>query len=411
MDSRTGEVKTMVGGRRWDESRFNRVTQAHRQAGSAFKPFVYAAALERGYSPASRIAPLAEPIMTLQGAWTPDDHSGGDAMSMRAALRSSSNRAAVGMLQEIGIPTALNAASRFGLESVPGVWSMALGSGEVTVLSMTAAYAAFANGGMRPTPYLIRRVVTADGEVLLSARPRSQRAVSEATAFLMTSMLSDVVNGGTGWQARRVGFRLPAAGKTGTTNDFHDAWFIGYTPELATGVWVGYDQPRTIAPRGYAATVAVPLWGRFMARATADHEPRRFERPRSVTTATICRLSGKRATSACHSAVTIGAGGQATSGSMTYTEYFTRGTEPVDYCPFHTSAPAPMLAAPAATVAITTAGTAAPTPAPTTGQATQVTPEPTPATIQGAPTEASRPRRRGLFDWLIRRGDRDRKPD
>jgi penicillin-binding protein 1A len=354
MDSRTGEVKAMVGGRRYDESRFNRVTQARRQAGSAFKPFVYAAALESGYTPASRIAPLEMPIMTLQGAWTPDDHSGSGVTSMRAALRYSSNRAAVSMLREIGIPAALQTAARFGIESVPGVWSLALGSGEVTLLTMTAAYAAFANGGMRPAPYLIRRVETAEGEVLLSARPSGRRAVSEATAFLMTSMLSDVVNGGTGWQARRVGFRLPAAGKTGTTNDFRDAWFIGYTPQLAAGVWVGYDQPRTIVHGGYAATVAVPLWGRFMAQATAHQQPTPFPRPSSVTTATICRLSGKLATDACHAAVTVDAYGDETSGSMTFTEYFARGTAPVDYCPFHTWAPAPMVPAAVAPVAITT---------------------------------------------------------
>jgi 1A family penicillin-binding protein len=415
MDPRSGEVKAMVGGRRYDESRFNRVTQARRQAGSAFKPFVYAAALERGYTPASLIAPLETPIMTLQGAWTPDDHSGGGATSMRAALRYSSNRAAVSMLQEIGIPTALQAAARFGLESVPGVWSLALGSGEVTLLSMTAAYASFANGGMRQTPYLIRRVETAEGEVLLSARPSGQRAVSEATAFLMTSMLSDVVNGGTGWQARRVGFRLPAAGKTGTTNDYRDAWFIGYTPQLATGVWIGYDQPRMIMYRGYAGTVAVPLWGRFMAQATADQEPTPFPRPRFVTTATICRLSGKLAAGACHAAVTVDAYGHPTRGSMTYTEYFARGTEPVDYCPYHTSAPAPMLPAPVAMVAITTPAPpppAASTPAvvPTTGQTAQATPDTTPGTSQGAPAQAepSRPRR-GFFGWLIRRGERDRK--
>jgi len=410
MDPRTGEVKAMVGGRRYDESQFNRVTQARRQAGSAFKPFVYAAALERGYTPASLIAPLETPIMTLQGAWTPDDHAGGGVTSLRAALRSSSNRAAVSMLQEIGIPTALQAAARFGLDSVPGVWSLALGSGEVTLLSMTAAYASFANGGMRPTPYLIRRVESADGEILLSARPSGERAVSEATAFLMTSMLSDVVNGGTGSQARRVGFRLPAAGKTGTTNDFRDAWFVGYTPRLATGVWVGYDQPRMIRQRGYAATVAVPLWGRFMAQATADQEPTPFLRPRSVTTATICRLSGKRATNACHVAVTVDGDGHPTRGSMAHTEYFARGTAPVDYCPFHTSAPASLLPAPVARVAITRPATPAPAPVPTTGQTAQATPDNIPATTQGTQPGPPRPRR-GFFDWLTRRGDRDRKTD
>jgi 1A family penicillin-binding protein len=430
LDPRTGEVKAMVGGRRFDESRFNRVTQARRQAGSAFKPFVYAAALERGYSPASQIAPLAGPIMTLEGAWVPDDHAAAGPMSMRSALRYSSNHAAVRTLQEIGIPTALRAAERFGIESVPGVWSLALGSGEVTLMAMTAAYAAFANGGIRPSPHLIRRVETAGGEVLMSAQPAGQRAVSEATAFLMTSMLSDVVNGGTGWQARRFGFRQPAAGKTGTTNDYRDAWFIGYTPHLATGVWVGYDQPRTIMRRGYAATLAVPLWGRFMAQATADHEPTPFPRPRTVTTATICSLSGKLATDACRSGYTVDAFGYQTTTSTAHTEYFTRGTEPVDYCPLHTDAPIPHVVADTlpgnggATPAVAplpapvaTTGVAAPAPAP-------APPPPTPPPVTSAVGEAQNSpnatpgaeaqpqrRRRGVLGWLFRGGARDQNRD
>src|SRR4029434_10027788 len=143
--------------RSFDDSRFNRVTQARRQAGSAFKPFVYAAALERGYTPASMITPLTTRIITLQGAWVPDDHSNGGPMTMREALRESSNRAAVTMLQQIGIPAAVDAAQHLGLTSIPSVPSLALGSGDVTPLAMTAAYAAFANGGMRPTADVHRR--------------------------------------------------------------------------------------------------------------------------------------------------------------------------------------------------------------------------------------------------------------
>ena len=419
LDPRTGEIRAMVGGRRFDESRFNRVTQARRQAGSAFKPFVYAAALERGYTPASQIEALSTPIATLEGEWLPDDHTEPGVMSMRSALRLSSNRAAVRMLQEIGIPTAIRAAERFGLESVPGVWSLALGSGEVTLLGMTAAYASFANAGMRPSPYLIRRVETAEGDVLLSAQPNAQRAVSEATAFLMTSMLSDVVDGGTGWQARRFGLARAAAGKTGTTNDYRDAWFIGYTPQLAAGVWVGYDRPRTIMRRGYAATVAVPLWGRFMARATAAHEPAPFTRPRTVTTATICSLSGKLATEACRSGYTVDAFGYITSTSTAYTEYFARGTEPVDYCPLHTLVPSPHvvavdsmpphaaesapptpLPAPVATV-----GIAAPAPQPPAPPLGQV--QGAPSTNREAQTEPP-PRRPGFWGRLFGPGERER---
>jgi penicillin-binding protein 1A len=341
LDPSTGEVRAMVGGRSFDDSHFNRVTQARRQAGSAFKPFVYAAALERGYTPASLISALDTPIMTLQGAWVPDDHGSSDVMTMRAALRTSSNRAAVKMLQDIGISAAVRAAERLGLGDVPGVPSLALGSGEVTLMSMTAAYAAFANSGMRPTPILIRRVETTEGEVLFSATPHADRAVSEATAFLMTNMMADVVNSGTGWQARRVGFTLPAAGKTGTTNDYHDAWFVGYTPHLATGVWVGYDQPQTIMRNGYAGDLAVPLWGRFMSVATRGDKPDTFKAPRTITSATICRISGKRATGDCYDQPSIDRDGNVVSGKSVYTEYFVRGTEPEDYCQDHVHAVTP----------------------------------------------------------------------
>ena len=348
LDPSTGQVRALVGGRSFDESPFNRATQSRRQAGSAFKPFVYAAALERGYTPATLINGLSAPIKTLEGDWLPDDHSGGGPMTMRTALRLSSNSAAVGMLIDIGIPTALRTAERFGIESVPGVPSLALGSGEVTLMAMTAAYAAFANAGMRPQPQLIRRVEIADGEVLFSAQPRAERAVSENTAFLMTSMLTDVLNGGTGSQARRFGFTGPAAGKTGTTNGYRDAWFIGYTPRLATGVWIGYDYPRTIAARGYAATVAVPLWGRFMTIATRNEKLTPFQPPRSVTSVAICRISGKRATEACRHDFVFDSAGNPSERSSVYTEYFVRGTEPVEYCDVHVR---PYVAWPEAAVA------------------------------------------------------------
>ena len=418
VDPGTGEIRAMVGGRSFEQSHFNRAVQARRQAGSAFKTFVYAAALERGYTPASLITPMQEPIVTFEGAWVPDDHTDGGLMTMRSALRLSSNRAAVGMLQTVGIPAALSAAERFGIESVPGVWSLALGSGEVTLLSMTAAYAAFANGGMRPEPILIRRVETTDGEVLFNAALRAHRAVSEATAYLITSMLSDVVNAGTGSMARRAGFTHPAAGKTGTTNEYRDAWFVGYTPNLATGVWVGYDRPRTILARGYAATLAVPLWGRFMAAATRNEKPRPFERPRTVVPATICRISGKLATGDCRAAESVDTLGDPVIESLAITEYFTRGTEPVDYCTWHrpvaaiaaSTSPAPAAAhgddeGPPLLLPIATTGTMAPAAAaPAVATPTSAASVATlPATPQASQPPAQ-PRRPGFWGRLFRRG-------
>jgi membrane carboxypeptidase/penicillin-binding protein len=259
-------------------------------------------------------------------------------MTMRTALRTSSNRAAVRMLQEVGIPPTVGYAARFGVGSVPSVPSLALGSGEVTLISMTAAFGAFANEGMLPTPTLIRRVETADGEVLFNGGSAQQRVVSEATAFIMSNMLADVVTAGTAAGVRRVGFTLPAAGKTGTTNDYRDAWFVGYTPKLVTGVWVGYDMPRTIIANGYAAQLAVPIWGRFMkaaVRSKKNEKPAWFKAPPTVTTATICRLSGKLASDSCRYVTTVDVDGYVSTESMAYTEHFIRGTEPSTYCVHH----------------------------------------------------------------------------
>ena len=225
-----------------------------------------------------------------------------------------------------------------GVGDVPSVPSLALGSGEVTLQSLTAAYAAFANHGLVPTPILIRRVETNDGEVLHTSETTAVRAISDTTAYLMATMLADVINAGTGAGARRV-FTLPAAGKTGTTNDFNDAWFVGFTPKLVTGVWVGFDQPRTILPNGFAGDVAVPLWARFMKAATEGDKPQWLSVPRGITTASVCRLSGKLATDDCnHLDVNVDLaqeGGRIDRRPPVYTEYFARGTEPSEYCDLH----------------------------------------------------------------------------
>jgi penicillin-binding protein 1A len=256
-------------------------------------------------------------------------------MTMRAALRTSSNRAAVRLLEEIGIPSAADYAERLGVGAVPTVPSLALGSGEVTLESMTAAFGAFANHGWLFSPALIRRVETIDGHVLYQAAQQPKRVVGENTAFIMTSMMADVIDSGTASQARKLGFELPAAGKTGTTNDYHDAWFIGYTPNLVTGVWIGYDQPRTIIARGYAAILAVPLWARFMKAATAGDAPEEFPVPPTLSGVDICRVSGLRAGDRCYDVVSVASDGTVTHQSMVYTEYFIRGTEPVEVCRGH----------------------------------------------------------------------------
>jgi penicillin-binding protein 1A len=221
-----------------------------------------------------------------------------------------------------------------GVGDMPSVPSLALGSGEVTLQSMTAAYAAFANKGNVPRPIIIRRVEDKEGNILYESDDSATRAVSESTAWLMSSMMADVINAGTAAKARTLGFRLPAAGKTGTTNDFNDAWFVGFTPKLVAGVWVGFDQPKTILPNGFAGDVAVPLWTSFMRAATKGDQPAWFEPPPNITTANVCRISGKLATEGC-AHVPVADNGRVEDRSMIYTEYFARGTEPDAYCDIH----------------------------------------------------------------------------
>ncbi len=415
LDPQTGEVRALVGGRDFKASSFNRVTQARRQAGSAFKPFVYAAAIERGYTPASRISNLDTPIMTAQGEWAPEDeHLESPSMTMRTALRTSSNRAAVHMLEQVGIPSAVELAERFGVGDVPGVPSLALGSGEVTLMAMTAAYGAFANQGIVPAPTLIRRVETTGGDVLYQSERSERRAVSEATAYLMTTMLADVVNSGTGWPARRVGFTLPAAGKTGTTNEYRDAWFVGFTPRLVTGVWVGYDQPRTIIVNGYAGELAVPLWGRFMMAATKGDPAEGFDAPSGITTATVCRLSGKLATKACLDVETVDARGNVSRRSQVYTEHFVGGSEPIEYCDQHGRLGHGVLGALAAVFGGSSHTDAVPAPA---AVATDGSPQPAAVSAVTATAETvaqpadEKPKKRGFWSRIFGGGGGDKKDD
>ncbi|MGQ0734111.1 MAG: penicillin-binding protein 1A [Acidobacteriota bacterium] len=335
LDPRTGEVRALVGGRDFTEGGYNRAVHARRQPGSAFKPFVFAAALEAGYTPASLIDRLDEPIDTFQGAWLPDDHDQDPgAVTMREALRASSNRAAVRMAQQVGLARAVAYATRMGLAGMPAVPSVALGAGEVTLESLTTAYGVFASGGLRRTPVYIRRVEEADGTVLYTSPYESAPVVSPQAAFLMSDMLADVVDHGTAWRTRDLGFTRPAAGKTGTTNDYRDAWFVGYTPRLVTGVWIGFDQPQPIMRGGYASEVAVPLWASFMRRATARDPVEWFSPPRGIVSASICRLSGLRAVDGCHDGQ-LNEDGVPERVAGVINEYFVTGTEPVESCSLH----------------------------------------------------------------------------
>jgi membrane carboxypeptidase/penicillin-binding protein len=284
LDPATGEVRAMVGGRDFRASSYNRATLAKRQPGSAFKPFIYAAAVERGYGPDDLIEGLYEPVVASNAAWTPDDDhfEEEDAVTLREGLRMSSNRAAVRLLSEVGLKQTMKSARGFGFEDLPMVPSVALGSGEVTLAQITAAYGAFANEGAVFHPTVIRKVLDSDGLLLFEEKPVAQQAIRPITAYLMADMLRGVIDGGTGYGVRQAGFTLPAAGKTGTTNDYKDVWFVGFTPTLVTGVWVGYDQPQTIRRNGYAAELAVPMWTRFMKAATKGQKASWIDRPRGA---------------------------------------------------------------------------------------------------------------------------------
>jgi len=300
VDAATGDVLALVGGRDFHESSFNRATQARRQAGSAFKPILFAAALERGYAPGTLLTELDAPIGTNEGDWLPSGDHEAEEYTLRRALKVSSNRAAAQLMQQVGTSVTAYYARRLGIESsLPIVPSLALGTGEVSLLELTSAYTAFANRGTTSRPRLFTRVDDSQGTTIFYNEERHSRAISEATAYMMSSMLADVISGGSGYGVRAAGFRLPAAGKTGTTDDYADAWFVGYTPRIVTGVWFGFDRPAMIMPNGFASTVAVPAWARFMKRATEGDKPEWYDMPPGVERVAICRLSGARATEMC----------------------------------------------------------------------------------------------------------------
>ena len=301
IDPRTGDVLALVGGRDFRQSQFNRATRSRRQPGSAFKPLVYAAALERGFTPVSVIDGLES--ITPQGPeeWAPRNADGGipDALTLRAALLESNNRAAAALQQRVGSRAIVRLASNAGLEDMPDVPSLSLGTGLVSPLDLTAAFAMFPNGGLAVEPRGIVRVVDADGGVAYDHAVRSERVISPESAYQMVAMLSDVLDRGTGAAARRLGVRFPAGGKTGTTNDFKDAWFVGFSSSLVVGVWVGFDQPKSIGRDGYGSRYALPIWSDFMRRASRLRPPASFAVPDGLKEEELCRLSYLRPVEGC----------------------------------------------------------------------------------------------------------------
>jgi penicillin-binding protein 1A len=285
LDPQTGHIKAMVGGYDFLKSEFNRATQARRQPGSAFKPFVYIAALEAGLTPATVVEdyPVELPGGPNGKTWKPEnyDRKFRGPITMQQALEESINVAAVRVQERIGLRRTIELARRLGVESPLGEnLSLALGTSELSLLELTSAYGTLANRGAWIRPTVIRYVLDAHGKLLEENIPEARQAVSPEVAYVATQMLRGTIDRGTGVAARALG--RPAAAKTGTTNDYSNAWFIGFTPQLATGVWVGYDRPRSLGKDETGSRVAVPIWTTFMSSALAGQPAEDFPIPERV---------------------------------------------------------------------------------------------------------------------------------
>ena len=328
IDPRNGYVRALVGGRDWIQSNFNRATQARRQPGSAFKPFVYTTAMDNGFKPTDII--VDEPVSFPGGngeAYEPQnyDHTYRGPVTLRYALQQSINIPAIKLLRKLGVSLVASYARRMGIKSPIGQnLSLALGSSEVTLLELTSAYAVIADRGIRNEPMFLLKVEDRSGNVLERNAPRPFEVLSEETAATMTSMLQSVMDHGTGFPARTRGFTIPAAGKTGTMDDYMDAWFVGFVPSLTAGVWVGYDEKKTIGPGMTGARAAMPAWADFMIGATRGRPVEDFPVPAGSITRVVCAESGMLATDACPNVTS---------------ELFQQGSEPTEYCTTHPGKP------------------------------------------------------------------------
>lgn len=305
LDPDDGAITALVGGFDFNRNKFNRVTQAWRQPGSSFKPFIYSAALDKGYTPATMIenAPISlSAEETGDVAWQPKNYDGssGAPVRMRSALTKSLNLVSVRILQGIGPHYARDYIRRFGFDPArhPPYLTMALGAGSVTPLQLAAAYGVFANGGFRVKPYLIDKVYDKNGRLLMQATPQTAgsdapRVIDPRNAWLMTTMMQDVVRYGTAARAAQLG-RSDIAGKTGTTNDARDTWFAGYTPDLVAITWMGFDQPRSLGRSETGSRSALPVWMNFMGSALKGVPQKSWPMPEGIISVTIDPETGAR---------------------------------------------------------------------------------------------------------------------
>jgi penicillin-binding protein 1A len=323
IDPRSGAVRAMVGGRDFGDSKFNRATQALRQPGSTFKPIVYAAALHEGYGPAQVVddSPIALDQMSGE-TWTPQnyDMKFQGSMPMRKALYQSRNLAAIRTGMAVGADAVITMARRFGITTpIPPYPSVFIGSADTYPIQMIGSYSVFANLGLRTTPHAIARVENAAGKVVWKPDLMREAVLSPEEAWLMVNMMKDVVVRGTGARIWSSGFRVPSGGKTGTTNDGADVWFIGYTADLVAGVWMGFDKPQKIKGNAQGGELAAPAWASFMTEVyRRKPQPPDWPRPDGVVVREIDAATGRLANASCMGALT--------------TEFFVQGFEPTSSC-------------------------------------------------------------------------------
>lgn len=329
IDPSTGNLLALVGGADYESTPFNRATQSRRQPGSAFKPFVYAVGLAKGLSPISVISGLDDTSAGLDG-WAPRDGSTRSrrTMTLRDALSESNNAAAVALQLQVGARPVIRLARDLGVSDQPDVPSLALGSGLVTPLDLTAAFAVFPGGGYGVRARGLVAVEDAAGDLMTYVHLERQQILSEQVAYQMVSILRDAATRGTAARLQQEGLSMQVAGKTGTTNEAHDAWFVGFSSSVVAGVWIGFDQPRAIRRGASGARVALPIWADFMRRTAGRLPAKPFGRPSNLRAVKMCRLSHQRAGRSCPS----------------YVEHFKPGDEvPQASCALHADAPQPQV--------------------------------------------------------------------
>lgn len=325
IDPGNGYILAMVGGRNFEMSEFNRATQAKRQPGSAFKPVLYSSAVRSGYTPASLIND--EPL-NLEGkegeTWSPENYTERfyGPVRLREALRWSRNLAAINLGMKIGLQNVVKDARLLGFKgNLPRVPSLSIGSGETTLLDLTTLYCIFPNMGLRTDRVSVRRIEDGEGRIIEQNMASREQVLTEQEAYIIHSMLRTVVDSGTAQRMRWTkGMGRPIAGKTGTTNDFRDAWFIGYTPDVVTGVWVGFDDNSSLGKKNSGTTVAVPYWTEYMKLIFENMPVTEFKHPKGIVTRKICEITGLLASPTCPEVLD---------------EEFIQGNEPRKICTLH----------------------------------------------------------------------------